>query len=51
MENTNDIAIIPQDDIEFVGIKVKQIFKILGKYDPHLMQTLDLSNVDNFKFE
>ncbi|CAL5977408.1 ABC_transporter family protein [Hexamita inflata] len=51
LEHTNDISIIPQDDIEFQDITVKQYFQILGTFDKQLLTELGLHECMTYTYK
>ncbi|CAL6022089.1 ABC_transporter family protein [Hexamita inflata] len=51
LEHTNDISIIPQDDIEFQDITVKQYFQILGTFDKQLLTELGLHDCMTYTYK
>ncbi|CAL6008561.1 ABC_transporter family protein [Hexamita inflata] len=51
LTHTDDIAIIPQDDIVFKDLTVKQYFKAVGTYDEKLLAQLGMMDCLDQKYQ
>lgn len=50
LDSIDDVAVIPQDDIVFSNLTIKQYFKCMNTFDAQLIAVLKLQNVLNNKY-